>query len=120
MRNCYPSCLLLFFLCLSGVETVFCQTDYVAYRQELLLGHARGASPAVLDQLVQNKKDDDAQLKLFRQKEGNATVQAACTNLDFETGTTSGWTTTGNTLITTAAMGNDVYGGFPQVYPGGN
>ncbi len=120
MRKIYGYSLLLFCLCILCMNNLFCQTDYAAYRQELSQGHAKGASPAVLDQLVQYKKDDDAQLKLFRQKEANATVQAACTNLDFETGTTSGWTTTGNTLITTTAMGNDVYGGFPKVFPGGS
>lgn len=45
------------------------------------------------------------------------TIQAACSNLDFETGTTSSWTTSGNVAIVSA--GTDFYGGFPLSAPGG-
>ncbi|NTW32059.1 MAG: PKD domain-containing protein [Bacteroidetes bacterium] len=42
----------------------------------------------------------------------------AQTNLDFETGTLSGWTITGNVLLVSAD--NDFYGGYPVSAPGGN
>ncbi|HWY11428.1 MAG TPA: hypothetical protein VN026_08890, partial [Bacteroidia bacterium] len=43
---------------------------------------------------------------------------AGCTNIDFESGNTSGWTVFGDNSI--VAAGTDPYGGFPKVYPGGN
>jgi gliding motility-associated-like protein len=59
-----------------------------------------------------------------------------CTNIDFESGTLAGWTRktgrhpaigtgccpnpNGAQSIMTTAMGNDPYGGFPVVFPGGN
>ncbi|MBS1652499.1 MAG: gliding motility-associated C-terminal domain-containing protein [Bacteroidetes bacterium] len=43
---------------------------------------------------------------------------AGCTNIDFEQGNTSGWTVSGFSQLTTG--GTDPYGGFPQVFPGGN
>ena len=53
----------------------------------------------------------------------NSTMQgpqpANCTNIDFESGNTSGWTTAGLTQVVTGA-GVDPHGGFPQVFPGGN
>lgn len=55
---------------------------------------------------------------------GNSTLQgpqpAGCTNIDFESGNTTGWTVNGDNQIQTTAMGNDPYGGFPKVRPGGN
>jgi hypothetical protein len=51
-------------------------------------------------------------------KPGPPTVQAPCTNIDFETGTTAGWTTTGDAVIRSGA-GTDPFGGFPVVAPGG-
>jgi gliding motility-associated-like protein len=53
---------------------------------------------------------------------GNSTTfqgvqPAGCTNIDFEAGTTAGWTTTGAVQLMTG--GTDVYGGFPRVFPGG-
>ncbi|MES2411394.1 MAG: PKD domain-containing protein, partial [Bacteroidota bacterium] len=45
-------------------------------------------------------------------------MQAPCTNIDFETGTTAGWTTTGDAVIRSGA-GTDPFGGFPVVAPGG-
>lgn len=55
---------------------------------------------------------------------GNSTLQgpqpAGCTNIDFESGNTSGWTVSGDNQIQTTAMGNDPFGGFPKVRPGGN
>lgn len=50
---------------------------------------------------------------------GGNTPQAPCTNVDFETGNTSGWTVSGD-VITTNGAGNDPYGNFPVVCPGGN
>ncbi len=41
----------------------------------------------------------------------------AANNWDFEQGDFSGWTTTGNVYMTNS--GNDPYGNFPWVYPGG-
>ena len=53
----------------------------------------------------------------------NSTLQgpqpANCTNIDFESGNTTGWTTTGLTQIMSGA-GTDPHGGFPTVFPGGN
>ncbi len=46
------------------------------------------------------------------------TQPAGCNNIDFESGTTTGWTTTGMTQIVNSGI--DPYGGFPRVYPGGN
>lgn len=56
---------------------------------------------------------------------GNNTIlqgpqPAGCNNIDFESGNTSGWTVTGDNQIQTTAMGNDPFGGFPKVKPGGN
>lgn len=56
---------------------------------------------------------------------GNNTIQqgpqpAGCTNIDFESGNTTGWTISGDNQIQTTAMGNDPFGGFPRVRPGGN
>lgn len=45
---------------------------------------------------------------------------AGCTNIDFEGGNTAGWTVSGDNQIQTTAMGNDPFGGFPKVRPGGN
>ena len=45
--------------------------------------------------------------------------QTPCTNVDFETGTTAGWTTVGDAVIKSGA-GVDPFGGFPVVAPGGN
>lgn len=45
-------------------------------------------------------------------------VQAACSNLDFETGDKSSWTVTGESKI--VKTGNDWYGAFPLSCPGGN
>ncbi|MDX2172415.1 MAG: gliding motility-associated C-terminal domain-containing protein [Bacteroidota bacterium] len=53
----------------------------------------------------------------------NSTMQgpqpANCTNIDFESGNTSSWVTTGLTSVVTGP-GNDPHCGFPMVYPGGN
>lgn len=43
-----------------------------------------------------------------------------CSNIDFESGNTTGWTVSGDNQIQTTAMGNDPFGGFPKVRPGGN
>lgn len=43
---------------------------------------------------------------------------SGCTNIDFEGGNTSGWTVTGDYQITNS--GNDPYGAFPKVWPGGS
>lgn len=55
---------------------------------------------------------------------GNSILQgpqpAGCTNIDFESGNTTGWTVNGDNQIQTTAMGNDPFGGFPKVRPGGN
>ena len=45
-------------------------------------------------------------------------AQYSCYDLDFESGTLQGWTTTGNVVID--SVGNDFYGGFPVSAPGGN
>lgn len=50
---------------------------------------------------------------------GGNTPQAPCTNVDFETGNTTGWTVSGD-VVTTNGIGNDPYGNFPVVCPGGN
>jgi len=50
---------------------------------------------------------------------GGNTPQAPCTNVDFETGTTAGWTVSGD-VVTTSGAGIDPYGNFPVVCPGGN
>lgn len=50
---------------------------------------------------------------------GGNTPQAPCTNVDFETGTTAGWTVSGD-VVTTSGAGMDPYGNFPVVCPGGN
>ena len=48
---------------------------------------------------------------------GVASINCAAENFDFENGTTSGWTITGNAGIISA--GTDPYGGFPKVFSGG-
>ena len=45
-------------------------------------------------------------------------AQNSCYDIDFESGTLNGWTTTGNVSIVSA--GNDIYGGFPLSAPGGS
>lgn len=66
----------------------------------------------------------------------NPTPQQACTNIDFESGNLTGWTTstgynplynsagccqsTGGAQLVTSGAGNDACGGFPVVAPGGN
>ncbi|MGZ4038073.1 MAG: hypothetical protein ACXVPQ_09625, partial [Bacteroidia bacterium] len=42
---------------------------------------------------------------------------AGCSNVDFESGNTTGWTVTGDFSMVTS--GTDPYGGFPKVFPGG-
>ncbi|MDF2447850.1 MAG: hypothetical protein K0R26_354, partial [Bacteroidota bacterium] len=49
----------------------------------------------------------------------NPTPQAPCTNIDFETGTTTGWTVSGDVTVTSGAT-LDPYGNFPEVCPGGS
>lgn len=54
---------------------------------------------------------------------GNNTINqgpqpASCTNIDFESNSTAGWTVAGDSQIMSG--GNDPFGGFPCVYPGGN
>ncbi|MES2514645.1 MAG: PKD domain-containing protein, partial [Bacteroidota bacterium] len=56
---------------------------------------------------------------LSNAKNGPPTVQAPCTNVDFETGTTAGWTVSGDAVIKSGA-GTDPFGGFPVVCPGGS
>jgi len=55
----------------------------------------------------------------FRNTGNQPGTQATCTNIDFESGNTSGWTVTGDNAITSGA-GLDPFGGFPVVHPGGN
>ncbi len=50
---------------------------------------------------------------------GNPTPQTPCTNVDFETGTTTGWVVTGD-VVNTSGGALDPYGSFPEVCPGGN
>ena len=61
-------------------------------------------------------KSDDVKPQLFGGGQ-QLQPQAACSNMDFESGTTSGWTLTGDYKI--VSTGNDVYGGFPRSCPGG-
>jgi hypothetical protein len=44
---------------------------------------------------------------------------ANCTNIDFESGNTTSWVTSGLTQVVSGA-GLDPNCGFPMVYPGGN
>ncbi len=44
--------------------------------------------------------------------------QNSCYDIDFETATLNGWTTSGN--VTMVSTGTDIYGGFPVSAPGGN
>ncbi len=43
---------------------------------------------------------------------------SACSNIDFESNSTAGWTVAGDSQIMSG--GTDPFGGFPCVYPGGN
>ncbi len=53
--------------------------------------------------------------------DGNSILQgpqpAGCSNIDFESQNTTGWTVTGDNTIVTGGV--DPYGGFPRVFPGG-
>ena len=48
---------------------------------------------------------------------GQGNQPVGCTNVDFESNNTSGWALTGDFQIMNG--GNDPYGNFPRVYPGG-
>jgi len=48
----------------------------------------------------------------------NPVVNASCSNLDFSTGTTANWTTTGYANV--VSLGTDSFGGFPKAAPGGS
>ena len=68
------------------------------------------------------QKNTNSNTDGYTAKSGNnSTYQgpqpAGCSNIDFESGNTTGWTVTGDNAIVTS--GTDPYGGFPKVYPGG-
>ncbi len=107
---------------------------YIVYDEDSLSGFNEASVFA--DAMKQGFSEEDVQRYLHLRKQlyiknkygitpgsnaktGLPTVQAPCTNIDFETGNTSGWTTSGDVVITSGA-GNDPYGGFPVVAPGGN
>lgn len=107
---------------------------YIVYDEDSLSGFNEASVFA--DAMKQGFSEEDVQRYLHLRKQlyirnkygitpgsnaktGFPTVQAPCTNIDFETGNTSGWTTSGDVVITSGA-GNDPYGGFPVVAPGGN
>jgi len=57
--------------------------------------------------------------KINARNNGNQSTEALnCTNIDFESGNTSGWTVTGDNAIMSGA-GTDAFGNFPVVF-GGN
>ncbi|MBC7694728.1 MAG: PKD domain-containing protein [Burkholderiales bacterium] len=49
----------------------------------------------------------------------NPVPQSPCTNIDFETGSATGWTVSGD-VTTTSGAAMDPYGNFPKVCPGGS
>lgn len=88
------------------------------------LEHAKKTYKVSQFDLYQNALNISANGAITKGSGDNSTLQGpqptGCTNIDFESGNTSGWTVAGDNQIQTTAMGNDPFGGFPKVRPGGN
>lgn len=118
-----------------GLETIRTD-DSLLMKHWLLISKQKKLNPVEALEFVQSHLKDKEMVHKVSYPSNPPSIMQSCTNMDFETGNLSGWTTstgynpqynpigccpyTGGAQIITNGTALDPCGGFPVVCPGGN